>query len=160
MSRGQRVLIYILLTALVEGSLIYSIFTLSSGLDLNDPTNPRYVARQYCYYMAYNIGYLVVFSYGMGYGSILSGFAAMVIGCIGMFVGIFLVGEIATFFKRKGREPPAEKKKGIDTNASTTTTEVCFGSAITFPQEQRLTLGAHVLTKLENKVHVHVRLLR
>jgi hypothetical protein len=72
MSRGERALIYILLTALIEGSSIYSIFALSSGLDLNDPTNPRYVERQYCYYIAYNIGYLIVFPYGMGYGSNLS----------------------------------------------------------------------------------------
>jgi hypothetical protein len=101
MSRRQRVLIYILLTALIEGSLIYSIFALSNGLDLNDPSNPRYVERQYYYYIAYNIGYLIVFWYGMGYGSILSGFVAMVIGCIGMFIGIFLLEEIKIFSERK-----------------------------------------------------------
>jgi hypothetical protein len=101
MSRKQRVLLYVLLTALIEGSLVYGIFALSNGLDLNDPTNLRYVERQYCYYIAYNIGYLLVFPYGMGYGSNLSGITALAIGCIGMFFSIFLVGETTAFFRTR-----------------------------------------------------------
>jgi hypothetical protein len=94
MTRQRRILIYILLTTLFEGSLVYGIFTLSNGIDLNDTTNLRYVARQYCYYVAYNIGYVLFFTYGLVDFYILSGMMALAIGCIGMFFAIFLIGEI------------------------------------------------------------------
>jgi hypothetical protein len=93
-------LIYILLTALIEGSLVYGIFTLSNGLDLNDTTNLRYVERQYCYYVAYNIGYVLVFTYGLDF-YLLSGMIALAIGCIGMFFAIFFIGEIIEFIENK-----------------------------------------------------------
>jgi hypothetical protein len=101
MQREQRILIYIFLTALIEGFLVYGIFALSSGLDLNDKTNIRYVARQYLYYFAYNIGYLIAFPYGMEYSNILSGLTALTIGCIGMFVAIYLIGETITQRRKK-----------------------------------------------------------
>jgi len=94
MPRQRRILIYILLTAIIEGSLVYGIFTLSNGLDLNDPTNSRYIERQYCYYMAYNIGYVLFFTYSLVDFYVLSGMMALAIGCIGMFFAIFFMGEI------------------------------------------------------------------
>lgn len=115
MSREQRILFYILLTALIEGSLVYGIFTLSNGLDLNDPTNLRYIERQYCYYIAYNIGYVLVFLYGMGYGNNLSGITALVIGCIGMFFAVFFIGEIMAFVKTRRREAGTKVKGNVET---------------------------------------------
>jgi hypothetical protein len=81
-----------------------SIFVLSAGLDLNDKTDVRYVARQYSYYVAYNIGYLIVFPFGMESGTVLSGVTAWAIGCVGMFVAIYLLGEIITrLYRSKGK---------------------------------------------------------
>jgi len=80
---------------------MYGISALSNGLDLNDKTNMRYVVRQYLYYLAYNIGYLMFFPYGMEYGNILSGLTAWAIGCIGMFIAIYLTGEIITYKRKK-----------------------------------------------------------
>jgi hypothetical protein len=101
MRREQRILVYIFLTALIEGCLVYGIFKLSEGLDLIDKTNMRYVTRQYLYYLAYNIGYLIAFPYGMEYGNILSGLVALAIGCVGMFVAIYLAGEFITHRRKK-----------------------------------------------------------
>jgi hypothetical protein len=111
MSREQRILFYILLTTLIEGSLVYGIFTLSNGLDLLDPSNLRYIERQYCYYIAYNIGYMLVFPYGMGYGNSLSGITALVIGCIGMSFAVFFIGEIITFVQTRRRETKVKTQK-------------------------------------------------
>jgi hypothetical protein len=103
MRREQRIVIYIFLTVLIEGCLVYGIFKLSEGLDLSDKANMRYVTRQYLYYFAYNIGYLMAFPYGMEYGNILSGLIALAIGCIGMFVAIYLTGEFITSRGKKRR---------------------------------------------------------
>jgi len=115
MSREQRILFYILLTTFIEGSLVYGIFTLSNGLVLLDPTNLRYIERQCCYYIAYNIGYVLVFPYGMGYGNNLSGITALVIGCIGMFFAVFFIGEIIAFVKTRRWEADTKVKGNVET---------------------------------------------
>lgn len=96
MPTRQRLLAYIFLTVLVEGALMYGIFALSTDLDLNYRTNVRYVIRQCLYYLAYNVGYVLVFPFGMGYGGNLSGMLAWAIGCVGMFIVICLLGEAIT----------------------------------------------------------------
>ncbi|MBS7632971.1 hypothetical protein KEJ15_05040 [Candidatus Bathyarchaeota archaeon] len=96
MLKAKKLMLYVFLTVLIEGCLMGSILALSAGLDLNDRTDVRYVARQYLYYVAYNIGYLIIFPFGMEYGNVLSGVIAWAIGCVGMFFAIYLLGEIVT----------------------------------------------------------------
>jgi hypothetical protein len=104
MTKGIRILIYILLTALIEGCCWYAISVLSSNLM---PTSPQYQERLYFYYISYNIGYLIYFPHGMEYGTVGSGFGALITGCFGMFAFIYIIGEAIVY----GRERVMAKTK-------------------------------------------------
>jgi hypothetical protein len=95
MTGGERFLVYILVTALIEGCLIYGfsmVFTI-----IGDPV------RQYLYYVSYNIGYLISFPRGMEYGTIGSGFGALVTGCLGMLAFICTIGEAIAYRRKRSR---------------------------------------------------------